>query len=78
MPQSPDIETTDSIEERSCLKGTIYIGRRKICVYFKTDSDKMNIVVYRYQNSLYLKDNEVELKLTKYQSLLAKRVCKLS
>ena len=39
---------------------------------FQTDTDKLNIVVYRYRNSLYLKDNEVDLKFTEYQSLLAK------
>ena len=27
---------------------------------------KLNIVVYRYQNSLYLKDNEVDLIFTEY------------
>ena len=41
---------------------------------FQTDTDKLNIVVYRYRNSLYLKDNEVDLKLTEYQSNLANRV----
>ena len=47
-------------------------------VNFQTDTDKLNIVVHRYRNSLYLKDNEVELKLTEYQSPLAKRVDLLS
>ena len=41
---------------------------------FQTDTDKLNIVVYRYRNNLYLKDNEVVLKLSQYESLLAKRV----
>ena len=41
---------------------------------FQTDTDKLNIVVYRYRNNLYLKDNEVDLKLTEYQSPLAKQV----
>ena len=45
---------------------------------FQTDTDKLNIVVYRYRNNLYLKDNEVDLKLTEYQSPLAKRVYLLS
>ena len=45
---------------------------------FQTNTDKLNIVVYRYRNNLYLKDNEVDLKLTEYQSLLAKRVYLMS
>ena len=76
--QLPDIEKTDSKKEISCLKWTIYNGRSKVCVNFQTDTDKLNIAVYRYRNNLYLKDNEVDLKLTEYQSLLAKRVHLLS
>ena len=72
MQQLPAIEKTDSKEEISCLKRTIYNGRRKVCVNFQTDTDELNIVVYRYRNMLYLKDDEVDLKLTEYQSLLAK------
>ena len=78
MQQLPDIEKTDSKEEISCLKWTIYNGRRKVCVNFQTDTDKLNIVVYRYRNNLYLKDNEVDLKLIEYQSLLAKLIYLLS
>ena len=47
MQQLPDIEKTDSIEEISCLKWTIYNGGRKVCVNFQTDTDKLKIVVYR-------------------------------
>ena len=78
MQQLPDIENTDSKGEILCLKWTIYNGRRKVCVNFQTDTDKLNIVVYRYRNNLYLKDNELDLKLTEYQSLLAKRVYRWS
>ena len=78
MQQLPDNETTDSKEEISCLNWTIYIGRRKVCVNFQTDTDKLNIAVYRYRNNLYLKDNEIDVKLTEYHSLLAKRVYLLS
>ena len=73
MQHLPDIEKTVSEKEISCLKWKIYNGRRKVSVNFQTDTDKLNIVVYRYRNNLYLKDNEVDLKLTEYQSLLAKR-----
>ena len=78
MQRLPDIEKTDSKEEKSCFKWTIYNGRRKVCVNFQTDTDKLNIAVYRYRNNLYLKDNEVDLKLTEYQSLSAKRINLLS
>ena len=73
MQQLPDIETTDSKEEIFCLKWTRYNGRRKVSVNLQTDTHKLNIVVYRYRNNLYLKGDDVDLKLTKYQSLLAKR-----
>ena len=76
--QLPDIEKTDSKEEISRLKWTIYNGRRKVCVRFQTDTDKLKIVVYRYRNSLYLKDNEADLKMTEYQAFLAKRFYLLS
>ena len=78
MQQLPDIEKTVSNEETTCLKWTIYNGRRKVCVNFQTDTDELNFVVYRYRNNLYLKDIEVDLKLTEYQSLLAKRVYLMS
>ena len=78
MQQLTDIEKPDSKEEISCLKWTLYNGRRKACLNFQTDTDKLNTVVYRYRNNLYLKDNEVDLKLTEYQLLLAKRAYLLS
>ena len=78
MQQLPDIEKTDSKKEISFLKWTKYKGRRKVCVNFQTDTEKLNIVVYRYRNNLYFKDIEVGLKLTEYQSILAKRVYLLS
>ena len=39
---------------------------QKVCVHFHTDTDKVNILVYRYQNSLNFEDNEVDLKMTEY------------
>ena len=76
--QFPDIEKSDSRNEFSCSKWTIYNGRRKVCINFQTDTDKVNIVVYRYRNNTYLKDTEMDLKLTEYKKLLAKRVYFLS
>ena len=78
MQQMQDIEKTDSKEEISCLKWTTYNGRRKVRVNFQTDTDKLNIAVYRYRNNLYLKDNEIDLKFTENQKLLAKRIYLLS
>ena len=72
--QLPEIEKVDSKNEISCLKWTIYNGRRKVCISFKTDMDKLNILVYRYRNNTYVKDTEMELKLTDYEKLLSKRV----
>ena len=76
--QLPDIEKSDSKDEISCLKWTIYNGRRKLCINFQTDTDKVNIVVYRYRNNTYIKETELDLKLTEYKKLLAKRVYLLS
>ena len=70
--QLPDIEKTDSKDEISCLKWTIYNGRRKICINFQTDTDKVNIVVYRYRNNTYLKDTEMDFKMTDNKKLFAK------
>ena len=78
MQKLPDTEKTDSKEEIPCLKWTIYNGRRKACVNFQTDTDNLNIVLYRYRYNLYLKDNEVDLKMAEYQSHLAKQFYLLS
>ena len=68
----------DSKNELSCVKLTIYNGRRKVCISFKTVMDKLNIVVYCHRNNTYIKDTEMELKLTEYKKLLSKRVYLLS
>ena len=46
--QLPDIEKVDSKDELFCLKWTIFNARRKECINFQTDRDKVNIVVYHY------------------------------
>ena len=43
--QMPDVEKVDSKNETSCLKWTVYNGRRKVCINFRTDTDKVNTVV---------------------------------
>ena len=59
--QLPDIEKADSRDEIFCLKWTTYNGRRKVCINFRTDTDKVDIVVYCYRNSTSLKDTERDL-----------------
>ena len=72
MQQLSDIEKTDSKDEISCLKPTVFNGRRKVRVTLNTGTDKLKAAVYHFRNWLYLKDVEIDLKLTEYQSLLAK------
>ena len=74
IQQLPDIEKADSKDEHSCLKGKIYNGRKEVCINFQTDTDKVNIIVCRYRNTMYLNDTEMDLKLTEYKKLLAGRV----
>ena len=59
MQQVPDNEKTDSKRKIFCLKWTKFNGRRKVCVNFQTDKDKLNIVVYGYQNSFHLKKRKL-------------------
>ena len=53
-------------------------GEGKVCICLKTYMDKLNIVVYRYRNNTYVKDNEMELKLTEYEKALSKQVYPVS
>ena len=45
MQQLLEIEKVASKNEIFCLKWTLYSGTRKVCISFKTDMDKLNIVV---------------------------------
>ena len=74
MQKLPENEKVDSKNDIFCLKWRLYSGTRKVCKSFKTDMDKLNIIVYRYRNNTYVKDTEMELKLTDYEKLLSKRV----
>ena len=67
MQQIPDIGKIESKKEVAYLKSAIHNGRWNVCVNFKTDTDNLENVVYRYRNSVSLKDNEVHLRLTEYQ-----------
>ena len=72
--QLPKNEKFYSKDEISRLKRTKYNGRRKVFIKFQTDTDEVNIVVYRYRNNTYLKNTEIKLKLTEYEKILAKRI----
>ena len=50
----PDIEKADSKDEISCLKWTIYNDKRKVCINSRTDTDQVNLVIYRCRNNTYL------------------------
>ena len=76
--QLTDIRKADSKDEISCSKWTIYNGKRKMCINFQTDAHKVNVFVYHYRNNTYLKDTEMDLKLTEYKKIPAKRVYILS
>ena len=48
LQELPDLQKLDHTEEVFCLKGKITLGRRKVCQNFKTDTNKLDIVMYRY------------------------------
>ena len=76
--QMPGIEKTDSTEGITCLRCTIYNGGEKVCVTFQRVSDKLNIVLYKYRNNIYLKISEMQLKTTEYGELFCQQVHLLS
>ena len=73
MQYLSDFRKSDSNTIFSRQKGQkVFVGEKS--VKFKTDRYKLTFVVYRYRNSLYHKNIEVDLKLAEYQTLLAKGV----
>ena len=78
MQQLSKIRKVDSKNGISCLKWTLYNGSRKVCISFKNDMDKLNVVVYLYWSNTYVKETERELKLNEPEKLLSKRVYLLS
>ena len=70
MQHLPENEKVDSMNESFCLKWTLCIGRRKVCISFKADIDKLNFVVNRHGNNTCVKDTEMELRLTEYENFL--------
>ena len=59
MQQLSDIEKTDSNQKTSCLIRSRYNVRTKVCVNFKTDTEKVNSAVYRNGNNLFLKSKKL-------------------
>ena len=53
MQQFPEVGKFHSENEISCLKWIIFKGRRKNCVFYKTDTDYVSITVYRYKRFRY-------------------------
>ena len=74
MEPLPEIKGVDSKNEISCLKWTKYNGRRKVCICFKTDMNKLNIVAYRDRNNTDVKYTEMKLKVIEKEKLLSKLV----
>ena len=64
MEQLTETEKAFSKNQISCLKGKTCNGGRRVCESFKTDMDKLNMILYRYRNSTDDKDTETELKKT--------------
>ena len=77
MQQLPEIGNVDSNNELSCLERTIYNGRRKVFISFKTNMDKLNIVADRCRNNKYVKVSKMELKLIEFEKLPSQRVDKI-
>lgn len=78
MQQLPEVKKNASEKDISCLKWVIYNGRRKICLSFQTDTDSIEVTVYRYRNNNYLKDADIKLSLIEYEHFLQKRIYILS
>ena len=77
MQQLPEVRKFDSENEISCLRWIIFNGRKKF-VFCKTDTDYVGIMEYRYRNNMYMKDSDIELKATEYNTLLQKKKYLLS
>ena len=73
MQQLPEVGQNDSENQISCLRWIIFNGRRKVCVFCKTDTDYVGITVYRYLNNMFMNDSDIELKATEYNTLLQKK-----
>ena len=71
MQKLRDIEESDS-KKNFLTEVNIYNGEQKVRLYFKADTDQLDVVVYRYRYIFYLEDNEVYLQMTDYQTTCQK------
>ena len=78
IQQLPEVGKFDSENKISSLRWIILNGRRKLCVFYKSETDYAGITVYRYRNNMYMKDSDIELKSTEYNTLLEKKKYLLS
>ena len=78
MQQIPEVGKFDSENEISCLRWIILNVRRKVCVFCKTDTDYGGFTVYRYRNNMFMKDSDIELKATEFNTILQKKKYLLS
>ena len=67
----PDFENLD-LKDNFFPKVTIYYGRIKVCMNYKTEPNKANFAAYSYQNNTFFKDTENELKTTEQEELFPK------
>ena len=74
MQQLPEVGKFDCENEIFCLRWIIFNGRRKVCVFCKTDTDYVGITVYRYRNNMFIKDSDIELKATEYNTFAEEKV----
>ena len=73
IQELPEVGKFDSENEISCLRWIIFNGRTKVCVFCKTDTVYVGIMVYRYHNNIYMTDSDIELKATEYNILLQQK-----
>ena len=78
MLQLPEVGKLNFENAISRLRWINFIGRRKFCVSCKTDTDYVGITVYRYRSNMYIKDSDIELEATGYNTLLQKNKCLLN
>ena len=68
MQKIPEVGKFDSENEISCLRWINFNGRRKDCVFCKTDTEYAGITVYRHRINMYKKDSDIELNWTEYDT----------
>ena len=73
MQQLPAGRKFDSENKIFCLRWIIFNGRRNICVFSKTVTEYVGLTVCRHRNNMFMKDSDIELKATEYNTLFAEK-----